>query len=236
MNITIFKKFKSRSELTKYLSGSGIEIGALQIPLDIKNSNIKSVKYVDRFDNDTLRKHYPELAGLNLVRPDIIDNGEELQSLGNETLDFIIANHFIEHTQNPIGTILNWYSKLKVGGYIFIAVPDKNKTFDKDREITSLKHLIDDNKCSKSILKIKNFNHFYEWVRFVQKKDGEELENSYNKLVSIDYSIHFHVFDFSSFVKMLNYISNNLKTNLKIVDYSNTEEKSNEFILILKKY
>lgn len=236
MNFTFIKKFKSRSELTKYLSGSGIEIGALQIPLDITNSNVKSVKYVDRFDNETLRKHYPELSNLNLVKPDIIDNGEELVKITDNSIDFIIANHFIEHTQNPIGTILNWYSKLRTGGIIFLAVPDKKKTFDKNREITSLSHLIDDNNCSKSTLKVKNYNHFYEWVRYVQQKDGIELENNYNKLIKIDYSIHFHVFVFESFVKVINYISKNLNTRIKIIDYSNTEPNSNEFILILKKF
>jgi len=48
-----------------YLHGSGIEIGALHMPLWIPPG--VTVRYVDRLDLDGLRGHYPELAGERLV-------------------------------------------------------------------------------------------------------------------------------------------------------------------------
>jgi predicted SAM-dependent methyltransferase len=60
------------------------------------------VKYVDRLNVTELRKHYPELDHVNLVPVDIIDDGESLPSFKDESLDFIIANHILEHSAKPL--------------------------------------------------------------------------------------------------------------------------------------
>ena len=39
-----------------------------------------SVRYVDRMEVADLQKHYPELAGQELVDVDIVDDGETLLS------------------------------------------------------------------------------------------------------------------------------------------------------------
>ena len=50
---------------SKYLSGAGIEIGALHVPLKVGRS--ASVKYVDRLSKRELRKLYPELDSYDIV-------------------------------------------------------------------------------------------------------------------------------------------------------------------------
>src|SRR5438094_350863 len=91
----------------KYLKGEGIEIGALHSPLQVPPS--VCVKYVDRMTVPDLRKQYPELDGLELVNTDIIDDGERLDSIQDSTQDFVIANHFIEHCQNPMLALSNMF-------------------------------------------------------------------------------------------------------------------------------
>ena len=91
------------------------------------------MKYVDRMTVAELRRQYQELAGDPLVETDIIDNGEQLTTIRDETQDFVIANHFIEHCQNPIQTFQNLFRVLKPGGVLYVAVPDKRFTFDADR-------------------------------------------------------------------------------------------------------
>ena len=81
--------------------GSGLEIGALQMPLRLPAG--ASVRYVDRFDVEELRSHYPELDDFELVAPDVIDDGEVLGTIPDESADFLIANHMIEHCEDPIG-------------------------------------------------------------------------------------------------------------------------------------
>src|SRR5690349_21215729 len=75
-----------------YLTGDGIEIGALNGPLIVPRR--ARVKYVDRMNATELRKQYPELVTHPLARPDIVDDGETLSTVGAATQDFVIANHF----------------------------------------------------------------------------------------------------------------------------------------------
>ena len=94
--------FDRESIARMYIKGKGIEIGALHTPLCVSKS--AQVTYLDRMSIPDLKKHYPELNSKNLVPIDIIDDGERLSKIPDSTQDFVIANHFLEHCQNPIGT------------------------------------------------------------------------------------------------------------------------------------
>jgi SAM-dependent methyltransferase len=103
----------------QYLAGNGIEIGPLQRPLNVPDSD--KVQYIDRLPIEELRKQYPELKDHKLIEPDIIDSGEELSKIKDNTLDFVIACHFLEHCENPIKAIQNMLRVLRSGGILFIA-------------------------------------------------------------------------------------------------------------------
>ncbi len=175
---------------SSYLSGMGIEIGALHNPLKIPKT--ASVKYVDRLSVEGLRKHYPELNDLNLVDIDILDDGERLKTIGDATQDFVIANHFIEHCANPILAISNMLRVLKNNGILYIALPDKRHCFDADRPDTTLEHLLKDYEEGPDW---SRKGHFEEWARLVTKiQDEHEVEKQAIRLMEADYSIHYHVF------------------------------------------
>ena len=53
--------------------GKGIEKGVPHTPLDILNE--AKTLYVDRYDIDNLKLHYPELRKVELVNFIIIDDG-----------------------------------------------------------------------------------------------------------------------------------------------------------------
>jgi len=191
----------------KYLVGQGIEVGALHQPL--WTSERASVRYVDRLDVPALRRHYPELGALELVKVDIVDDGEKLSSLPDGQLDFIIANHMIEHTENPLGTIRNHLRKIREGGVLYYAVPDKRYTFDVDRPITPFEHLVRDDQEGTHLSRME---HFVEWGRLVGKIPPDQLDEHVAKLLESNYSIHFHVWDhaqFGDFLKRANdYLGN----------------------------
>ena len=155
-----------------YIRGQGIEIGALHMPLGVPRS--ARVKYVDRLSVPDLRKHYPELNDKNLVEVDIIADGERLESISDATQDFVIANHFVEHCQNPIAAILNMFRVLKPGGVLYLALPDKRCSFDVDRPVTPFEHLLRDYHEGPAWSRRQ---HFEEWTRLVNKVlDDEEAE------------------------------------------------------------
>lgn len=138
-----------------------------------------------------LRRQYPELARSRLVDTDIIDDGERLATLGNGTQDFVIANHFIEHCQNPILALQNLFRVLKAGGVLYLAVPDKRFTFDVERPCTTPEHVMRDFTEGPESSKLQ---HFEEWARLVNKRVGEtEVAEEVRNLIDRDYSIHFHV-------------------------------------------
>ena len=172
-----------------FLQGEGIEIGALHQPLVVPAS--VRVKYVDRMTAPDLRRQYAELAAQPLVETDIVDNGELLSTIGDGTQDFVIANHFIEHCQNPLLTVQNLLRVLKPGGVIYMAVPDKRFSFDVDRPCTTVEHLMRDFSEGPAWSKRQ---HFDEWSRLVNKRTGDrQVEEEVAHLIDIDYSIHFHV-------------------------------------------
>ena len=83
---------------------------------------------------------------LPLVEPDIIDDGEKLTTLAPQSQDFVIASHFLEHCQDPIGTLKAIFRVIKPGGMLYLALPDKRYTFDRERPVTPLDHLWTDHR------------------------------------------------------------------------------------------
>lgn len=184
----------------RFLSGSGIEIGALHLPLAVPSG--ANVRYVDRMDKAQLREEYPELASLDLVDVDVIDDGETLATFADRSVDFVVANHMIEHTQNPIATIRTHARVLKPGGTLFMAVPDKRFTFDRERPVTTLDHLIADEENGPEASKDA---HYEEYARFITQTPGATTEERKQWLLDHDYSIHFHVWTPAAFAELLTY-------------------------------
>jgi ubiquinone/menaquinone biosynthesis C-methylase UbiE len=211
----------------KYLSGKGIEVGALHAPLEVPDT--VKVYYVDRMSVSELRKQYPELNGTNLIEADIVDNGETLSSIPDNFWDFVIANHMIEHCQNPIGALENFLRVVKPGGIIYMGVPDKRYIFDVDRPMTSLDHLIRDYKEGPEWSKV---SHYDEYVRLVEKFPEEQVLARQQALINIDYSIHFHVWTSETFSEWLFYCQKQLGFGFTIELF---QENSIEIVMILRK-
>ena len=133
------------------MKGDGIEVGPLHSPLKVPRS--ARVTFVDRMPVAQLREQYPELKNVKLVEPDVVDDGEKLKKFEDSSQDFIIANHFLEHCQDPIGAFEGFLRVLKEGGILYLALPDMRSTFDKDREVSAFDHLLRDYREGAVILK-----------------------------------------------------------------------------------
>jgi len=191
-----------RSVLSKtFLFGKGIEIGALNNPLSVAPG--VEVRYMDRLGKSELYDHYPELRGNDLVEVDILDNGENMKTVLDESQDFVVANHFIEHCEDPILAIKNIFRVLKPGGIVYMAVPDKRFTFDRDRSETTTTHLWLDHYQGPEISRRA---HFVEWVTQIPQNRAEspaERDAQIKKLLKKNYSMHFHVWTSQTFFQFL---------------------------------
>jgi SAM-dependent methyltransferase len=224
-----------RLRLTGYLKGSGIEIGALHKPLKLRHPARARVRYVDRLPVKELRRQYPELDELPLVPTDLIDDGAILSLIPDASLNFIIANHLIEHLDNPLEAIKNWSARLKIGGIIFMAVPDQRFTFDRDRTPTTLAHLIEDQAAGDLERIDRNYQHFVETAEIIEKRSGEDARQRVDSLIARQYAIHYHTWTYATFQEVLKYCLDNMQLPLEIIDFSPSQDGGDEFIFILRK-
>jgi len=114
----------------------GIEIGGAahnDFGLDALN--------VDRYaEMDTVYKD-AERATWGRAKPvDLVAAGHELP-LADKSVDFVFASHVIEHVPDPIAALLEW--KRVAREYLFLVVPHRDRTFDRDRPVTPVAELVE---------------------------------------------------------------------------------------------
>ncbi len=202
-------------------------MGALHRPLPVSRG--ARVRYVDRMDVETLRRHYPELNDEPLVPVDLIDNGEELATVGDASQDFLIANHFLEHTQDPIATLQNHLRVLRPGGHLYLAIPLKDASFDARRPVTSVEHLMQDHRDGpEGSLQ----QHYEEWAALVEGSAQEQLADRVADLRARDYSIHFHVWDEPALLALMAHLQAELHLPFRL---KRAQRNHYELIVILQK-
>ncbi len=163
-------RFKESRLAHKYLDGlKGIEIGG-----SAHNSFGLNTLNVDIEDsNETIyKKEEQKMCGKTLA-VDIVAPGDQLP-LPDESVDFVINSHVLEHFYDPINALKEWYRVVKKGGYIFMIIPHKERTFDKDKPRTTLSDLIErhDLQAAQNDLGLsktyndpkKNGMHFSVWI------------------------------------------------------------------------
>jgi predicted SAM-dependent methyltransferase len=219
-----------RTDLARrYLTGSGIEIGALHMPLPLPPN--ATAKYLDYLPVEELRKQYPELKALPLVTVDIVDDGEKLSKVRDNSQNFIIANHMLEHCQDPIGTLLTFYKKLRGNGVLFMAIPDKRYTFDMYRSLTPYSHLLEEHRIHPSK---KFYNaHSKEIAEYTELlKDPKQINERAQALKKTNYSIHYHVWTQKELVNFFYKTAEKYSLNFEIEAVMNNVH---EVVFIIKK-
>lgn len=211
----------------QYISGSGIEVGALNSPLLIPVG--AEVKYVDFETPAELDNHYPELNDTAITRPDIISDMETLHGIHDSSQDFVIANHVLEHCEDPIKAIKNTARVLRSNGVAYFAIPDKRFTFDVDRDVTPLEHLIRDHEKGPDV---SLREHYEDWCHHVDKLQGNEFSDKLALLLKLRSNIHFHVWEFPDMMKLFYHLTTvmNVPFNVEMSFLT-----GNEVIWILRK-
>ena len=213
----------------RYLRGSGIEIGALHLAMAMPVG--VQVRYVDRMAVTDLREHYPELRDWDLAHVDVVDDGERLETIAPESVDFIVANHFLEHCEDPIGTIATHLGKLRPGGVLFYAVPDKRYTFDFRRERTPLQHHLDDHEHGAERSRTEHYEQWAGSVYTGEAPTAEQAATQARRLEAEGYSIHFHVWTHADLTALLLHIQERLGT----FELQATRRNGIENIVVLSK-
>lgn len=222
-----------RTELSyRYLRGTGIEIGALQNPLDLRGDT--HIRYADRLTVAEARSHYPELDHVTLVAPAIICDATALTPVAGRSVDFVIANHVLEHLTDPLSAIQEWLRVVRPGGHTYVAVPDHINPLDRLRPITPPDHLIADfeNRTQRRDL---DRAHYGEWVASTRPNLSDEQRAGLEaELASTHYAIHFHTFSRDTFAQLMEQAAKRFSAELLECRRGSTGDMV-EYIAILRK-
>jgi len=180
------------------LRGRGVEFGALHFALDVPLQ--VEVRYADLQPVEELQRSYPHITGIR--KPDVITDLESMSGIDDESEDFVIANHVMEHVEDPFRALKSMNRVLRPNGIAFIALPDKRFTFDKDRKITSLDHLIRDHEQGPDW---SLAGHYDEWCRCVDGLTGDAHAAKVTAMLAQRANIHFHVWDYPAMMEMFAY-------------------------------
>jgi SAM-dependent methyltransferase len=215
----------------RYLCGSGLEIGALHMPLPLPDG--ASARYVDRKTVPELRREFPELDDLEIVAPDIVDDGASLRSVADDSVDFVIANHFVEHCEDPIGVLEQHCRVLKPGGTLYLALPDRRRQdVDRAREPVTISHHVRDHEEGPAW---SREGHYEDWVRAADIPLGlvrpDEVESAVAEHLRRGTAIHFHAWTDEEFVALIHHCRG---TGLPLT-LLEVRPNFNEFIVILEK-
>ncbi len=176
----------------KYLRGSGIEFGALDAAVDLPRG--AKVQYADVADAKT---HYDHATA-----PDIVADIEIMAGIDDNSADFIIANHVLEHVENPFRALQTIHRVLRRSGIAFIALPDKRFSFDRKRPLTPLEHLITDYEHGPEWSRAA---HYEDWVSNAFGLQGDKRRAMVAEFDTRHLNIHFHVWDYDAMNEMFRY-------------------------------
>lgn len=152
-------KFPESKLAHKYLDGLiGIEIGgSAHNPFGI--ANCLNVDYTGDM-NTIFKEEEFRLCG-EKQKVDVVAPAWDLP-FEDESLDYVLSSHVIEHCYDVIGTLMEWFRVLRSGGLLFIIIPHKERTFDKDRERTTIKELVE--RHAGPPIEFDTHSHYSVWV------------------------------------------------------------------------
>lgn len=235
--ITLYLSLKNRLSIRnrfaqKLLSGRGIELGAQQVPT--KTGGNCKVEYVDVLPNDMLVERYGLPANELVSLAHVID-GNDLSVYADGELDFVIANHVLEHFDDPVGGMREWLRIIRYGGKLFITLPNfRCNCFDAERIPARHDHLKLDYTDSVG-RPARNFQHYVDIGRALfRMSDPVALNRQAQEWTDADVRQHYHVYDEQTARDVVLLAAEAASVGLRYVDGLLSKDGF-EFLLILEK-
>lgn len=174
----IFRQFipKHLKNKNKYIdlvkNSSGIEIGGPSptftkkglLPIYDSISNLDGCNFSNNtvWEGELVAENGYLFSNKKTKGVQFISEGDDLKNIPNAKYDFVLSCHNLEHFANPLKAIYEWKRILKPNCYLILVLPNKEKTFDNKRPITSLEHLQND---FKKEVNEKDETHFEEVIK-----------------------------------------------------------------------
>lgn len=144
----------------------------------------------------------------NKIGYQYIADAADLSVIPDSTYDFILSSHSVEHIANPIKALCEWQRVLKPEGIIIMVVPHKDLTFDHNRPVTTIEHLVQD--FTNGVTE-RDETHFEEVIKLhdIQKDAGISDPDSLKVRTADNYNnrcVHHHIFNTPLLVQLAHYM------------------------------
>jgi hypothetical protein len=170
----------------------------------------------------------------------VLRRDEKVHRQIGRTFDYIVLCHVIEHVPNVIGYINDLRQLLNDGGVMFIACPDKRRTFDAPRPSTPIEHLLDD--FFRDVT-YPSLEHILEFGRTCSEEVRSKSETSVRDFFewgrqnfeSGSADVHCHVWtDEEFFAQARGLVNGGILARLDIIRMVPNEDPFNEFHLAFR--
>jgi len=135
-----------------------------------------------------------------------VSDDPELRELPDATWDAVCSSHVIEHLANPLRSLETWQRLATPGGYLLIVAPHHEGTFDRNRPVTTLEHLIADRRMGTSEQDLSHLSEVldrHDFSRdseiYSERWEEQRRDNANTRM------LHHHVFNTRSLLELLTY-------------------------------
>ncbi len=188
----------------KYLDGlKGIEIG----PAAYQPFGLDSIGVVpdDQHEKDFYRLVQLRVAWA-MVKPDMYGFADALDQIADDSQDYVLSSHVIEHTPNPIACFQEWNRVIKDGGYVYMIFPKREAPYgDQNRKITPMRYF----ECA----------YDQSWG----------LEEAFNltpdKSAEPRHRCHYWVFNLQSMIELIRLTDEMLGVTWQLIEAHDTDDK-----------
>lgn len=211
-----------RARLLTHLHGEGLELGPghqpFPVPEDVR------VALVDQWVPDDSRALFYELdETVSFPVPDVVANldTDRLRAVADDSQDFVIASHILEHMAEPLGMVADIHRVLRPGGVLLALLPDRRRTFDRTRYGTGLDHVVGEHKAGTTVV---DDDHIVEFIlhadHLMRRAEGIEPEPLTDELIEAHRlrSIHAHCWTEDEFIDLLLYCVRDMRLGFRLID------------------
>jgi predicted SAM-dependent methyltransferase len=231
-----------RKSYYKYFEGIGLDIGPFDKPFVESEYPYAVVKYVDKYSPETLRLLFPEIVNLKPIPADFEwDISENGLGFDNNSYNFIILSHVLEHIANPFLFLKQSYDKLIDGGVLYLAVPDGRFSDDQGRKLTQYEDLecnFEKRITTITDLQVVDYLHsktirevgwVKEWIASGQAFTPAILEQEIKR------SFHVSVWSTETFFNHISKFLSKFNLSFSLIAIDTYEHNGYENILVLRK-
>lgn len=224
----IFEEF---IHIEHFRNKHGLEIGGPSSVFSLIYDACSSCDGVN-YSNDTVWWQGKEETGYTYhnkaLGKIIIADATNLSVIPDEAYDFVMSSNNLEHIANPMKAAAEFRRILRKGGMCLIVVPNKEVTFDHDRQYTPFEHILEDyqnNTGEDDLTHLPEIIKYHDYdmdtacggIEAFKARADKNIENR---------CLHHHVFDEKCLTGLFGYF------DLKIVGL--TKMQSNYWIVGMK--